>query len=99
MNLYSRISMTRIRLTWFSPNDNQSFEYIGELPVSLGRLEDNTIALSGVRVSRNHVRIEEEKGNLTLVDLDSSNGTLVNEKRIKNERMEIKDGARFVIDP
>jgi len=51
------------------------------IPVSIGREEGNTIQLSDERVSRFHLRIQEEDGKIVLSDLDSTNGTKVNGER------------------
>jgi predicted component of type VI protein secretion system len=47
-------------------------------PVSIGREEDNDVQLNDERVSRFHLKIQEEGGRLILTDLDSTNGTWVN---------------------
>lgn len=47
-------------------------------PVTIGREEDNTIQLNDERVSRFHVKIQEDGGRVILTDLDSTNGTRIN---------------------
>jgi len=47
-------------------------------PVTIGREEDNTIQLNDERVSRFHVKIQEDEGRIILTDLDSTNGTRIN---------------------
>lgn len=47
-------------------------------PVTIGREEDNTIQLNDERVSRFHVKIQEDAGRVILTDLDSTNGTRIN---------------------
>src|SRR5262249_12058277 len=47
-------------------------------PVTIGREEDNTIQLNDERVSRFHVKIQEDDGRIILTDLDSTNGTRIN---------------------
>jgi hypothetical protein len=47
-------------------------------PVTIGREEDNAIQLNDERVSRFHVKIQEDSGRVILTDLDSTNGTRVN---------------------
>ncbi|MFT5522404.1 MAG: pSer/pThr/pTyr-binding forkhead associated (FHA) protein [Pirellulaceae bacterium] len=49
-----------------------------EAPVTIGREEGNTIQLNDERVSRFHVKIQEDNGRLVLTDLDSTNGSKVN---------------------
>jgi pSer/pThr/pTyr-binding forkhead associated (FHA) protein len=47
-------------------------------PVTIGREEGNTIQLNDERVSRFHVKIQEDHDQLVLTDLESTNGTKVN---------------------
>jgi hypothetical protein len=47
-------------------------------PVTIGREEDNSIQLNDERVSRFHVKIQEDGGRIILTDLDSTNGTRIN---------------------
>jgi len=47
-------------------------------PVTIGREEDNTIQLNDERVSRFHVKIQEDDGRVILTDLESTNGTRIN---------------------
>ena len=49
-----------------------------EPPVTIGREEGNTIQLNDERISRFHVKVQEDNGRLVLTDLDSTNGTKVN---------------------
>ena len=47
-------------------------------PVTIGREEGNDIQLNDERVSRYHVKIQEDHEKLVLTDLQSTNGTKVN---------------------
>ena len=47
-------------------------------PLTIGREEGNSIQLNDERVSRFHVKIQEDNNHLVLTDLDSTNGTKVN---------------------
>ena len=47
-------------------------------PVTIGREEGNSIQLNDDRVSRFHVKIQEDHDQLVLTDLASTNGTKVN---------------------
>lgn len=49
-----------------------------ELPVTIGREEGNAIRLNDDRVSRFHAKIQEDRKEFVLTDLDSTNGTRVN---------------------
>src|SRR5687768_16140227 len=47
--------------------------------VNIGRDGDNDIVLDADSVSRRHAKIERRGGDAFLVDLDSTNGTFVND--------------------
>jgi pSer/pThr/pTyr-binding forkhead associated (FHA) protein len=47
-------------------------------PVTIGREEGNTVQLNDERISRFHVKIQEDQEKLVLTDLQSTNGTKVN---------------------
>ncbi|WP_437206277.1 FHA domain-containing protein [Planctomicrobium sp. SH664] len=47
-------------------------------PLTIGREEDNDIQLNDERISRFHVKVQEDSGRIILTDLDSTNGTRVN---------------------
>lgn len=47
-------------------------------PVTIGREEGNVVQLNDERISRYHIKIQEDAGKLVLTDLESTNGTRVN---------------------
>jgi len=49
-----------------------------QTPVRIGREEGNTVQLNDERISRFHIKIQEDQGKLVLTDLESTNGTRVN---------------------
>jgi pSer/pThr/pTyr-binding forkhead associated (FHA) protein len=51
-------------------------------PVTIGREEGNTVQLNDERVSRYHLKIQEDHDKLVLTDLESTNGTKVNGEEI-----------------
>jgi adenylate cyclase len=63
---------------------------------SLGRSPDNDLILTDKAASREHARIEEIDDKHVLIDLGSSNGTFLNNKRVKGE-VALKDGDRVRI--
>jgi pSer/pThr/pTyr-binding forkhead associated (FHA) protein len=46
--------------------------------VTIGREEGNVVQLNDERISRFHIKIQEDLGKLVLTDLESTNGTRVN---------------------
>lgn len=49
-----------------------------ETPFTIGREEDNAIQLNDERVSRFHLKVQEDAGKVILTDLESTNGSRVN---------------------
>jgi pSer/pThr/pTyr-binding forkhead associated (FHA) protein len=49
-----------------------------QTPITIGREEGNAVQLNDERISRFHVKIQEDQGHLVLTDLESTNGTRVN---------------------
>ncbi|XZE55121.1 FHA domain-containing protein [Planctomycetaceae bacterium SH139] len=47
-------------------------------PITIGREEGNSIQLNDERVSRCHLKIQQDSDRIVLTDLDSTNGTKVN---------------------
>ncbi|MDA1051721.1 MAG: FHA domain-containing protein [Planctomycetota bacterium] len=52
-------------------------------PVTIGREEGNSVQLNDERVSRFHLKIQEDHEKLVLTDLESTNGTKVNGEDIQ----------------
>ena len=52
-------------------------------PVTIGREEGNSIQLNDERVSRFHLKIQEDHDKLVLTDLESTNGTKVNGEEVQ----------------
>jgi hypothetical protein len=52
-------------------------------PVTVGREEGNSVQLNDERVSRFHLKIQEDDNKVVLTDLESTNGTKVNGESIK----------------
>jgi pSer/pThr/pTyr-binding forkhead associated (FHA) protein len=52
-------------------------------PVTIGREEGNSLQLNDERVSRFHVKIQEDQDKIVVTDLESTNGTKVNGEDIQ----------------
>jgi len=52
-------------------------------PITIGREEGNTIQLNDERISRYHVKIQEDHERLVITDLESTNGTKVNNEDVQ----------------
>jgi pSer/pThr/pTyr-binding forkhead associated (FHA) protein len=70
--------MSRVTLRVLDGADRgKLFEEV-EPPVTIGREEGNSVQLNDERISRFHLKIQEDQGKLVLTDLESTNGTRVN---------------------
>jgi pSer/pThr/pTyr-binding forkhead associated (FHA) protein len=52
-------------------------------PITIGREEGNTIQLNDERISRYHIKIQEDHDRLVITDLESTNGTKVNNEDVQ----------------
>lgn len=67
-------------------------EFIIRQPVTtIGRAFDNTIVIESSEVSRHHAKIERTRHGLTVVDLNSTNGTHVNGRRVTSHPVSAGD--------
>jgi len=55
--------------------------------ILIGRTEDNDISIPSSYVSRHHILLFRNGDSTILVDLNSTNGTFVNSKRVYNHRL------------
>ncbi|MSR74909.1 MAG: FHA domain-containing protein [Planctomycetes bacterium] len=70
-------------------------EFILKSGDTLGRASMNAVALEGNGISRVHCKFSEEKGAWFVEDQGSSNGTLVNKRRVS--KFELADGDELTI--
>jgi pSer/pThr/pTyr-binding forkhead associated (FHA) protein len=68
---------------------------VGSRPISIGRSPDNDLSVDNLAVSNHHAKVYFEAGRLVVEDLDSLNGTFVNDLRI--ERATLHDGDNIHI--
>jgi hypothetical protein len=68
---------------------------LGTRPVTIGRAPDNDIHIDNLAVSNYHARVYVEAGSLVVEDLNSLNGSFLNDIRI--ERAMLKDGDTLLI--
>ena len=63
---------------------------IGNRAITIGRALDNDLPIDNLAVSNHHAKVYYEAGRLVVEDLDSLNGTFVNDLRV--ERATLHDG-------
>jgi pSer/pThr/pTyr-binding forkhead associated (FHA) protein len=68
---------------------------LGTRPVTIGRAPDNDIQIDNLSVSNYHARVYVEAGSLVVEDLNSLNGSFLNDIRV--ERAMLKDGDAILI--
>jgi FHA domain len=68
---------------------------LGTRPVTIGRAPDNDIHIDNLSVSNYHARVYVEAGSLVIEDLNSLNGSFLNDIRV--ERAMLKDGDAILI--
>jgi len=71
------------------PNDQE--HHIGVRTVFIGRAVDCDIVVSSKNVSREHARIQQEGRRWFVEDMNSTNGTFLNDERVIG-RQELRDG-------
>ena len=71
-------------------NRGEMYEEI-PLPITIGREEGNSIQLNDERVSRVHVRIQMDHDDLVMTDLDSTNGSRVNNEEVQLKILRLGD--------
>jgi len=76
-------AVTEARLTTVHPIDPLPAEYaLLKDEISLGRGEDNDVVIPHASISRAHARLMRRNGTYELMDLNSTNGSYVNEQPV-----------------
>jgi predicted component of type VI protein secretion system len=83
------------RLVLKFENANLKEVPLGTRPVTIGRAPDNDIQIDNLAVSNYHARVYVEAGSLVVEDLNSLNGSFLNDIRV--ERAMLKDGDSILI--
>lgn len=68
---------------------------LGDEPLTVGRGQENRIVLDNDSVSRRHCRIEKRNTSWHVVDLDSTNGTYVNDGQVTEYQLRRGDQVKI----
>ncbi|HBU69530.1 MAG TPA: hypothetical protein DEE98_04005 [Elusimicrobia bacterium] len=66
---------------------------IEKTPLTIGRKPDNDIVIDNMSVSSHHAKITLQGTSYVIEDLQSTNGTFINEKRIVSSALRHEDGV------
>jgi Nif-specific regulatory protein len=83
------------RLTAIAGRLKGSVFAIEDLPVVIGRETAATLCIADASVSRRHSQIENDEGQFVILDLDSLNGTFINDVPVKRRRLQHGDRVRI----
>jgi pSer/pThr/pTyr-binding forkhead associated (FHA) protein len=59
---------------------------------TIGRVDGNDMIMPDYAISKQHAILEIKRGCYTIRDCDSTNGTMVNGKRLDKKPVQLKDG-------
>jgi len=83
------------KLEIFLPDSSNLTHELSEQRVTLGRVADNDLQIEDESISSHHAEFVEQEGEFFLRDLHSTNGTLVNGEKIKEQILKDGDMIRF----
>lgn len=90
---------TKKKMCYLVPDENEyGVISLGEFPFFIGRFQKDTDSLKGSRnISRMHSKIEQIGSSFFISDLNSTNGTFVNQKRVeKDKKIELYEGDQVM---
>ena len=86
------------KLLWQTENVQQELLLWQGDVVTIGRGDSSTIQITSARVSRNHARIDWAGDHFVIRDLNSSNGTFVNDRRLDFTPWVLGDGDSILVE-
>ena len=89
------LANTGAELLVFEDGSQKETISVTKEPVVIGRLSTNDVVLSDPNVSRRHAELRRDGGRWTIVDLGSTNGTVVNGKLAREHRLNDGDKLTF----
>ncbi|NDG73050.1 MAG: FHA domain-containing protein, partial [Proteobacteria bacterium] len=83
------------KLQIFFPNGTEATHDLMEGKTSVGRISENQLHIPDDSVSSLHAEIVYENANFYVRDLDSTNGTRVNDEKITEAQLQDRDRVQF----
>jgi Protein of unknown function (DUF3662)/FHA domain len=87
----------RLRVLSGAPGDEHQEFPLKQPATTIGRDPGHAVVLSHPSVSRTHARIELGPAGTTIVDLGSTNGTILNGRLLRKDRAPLREGDRVQI--
>jgi serine phosphatase RsbU (regulator of sigma subunit) len=81
--------------TWLIALDGDGARHKLAASLLVGRGQYNHVVLDDARISRQHAKISAEQGGFVLYDLNSANGSYVNDEQVKRHKLAPNDLLRF----
>ena len=79
------------QLFWLSPGERENAFTLVAPEILIGRRADSDVVLLNEHVSRHHAKLMRTSEGYVLVDLGSTNGTFVNDNRIRTQLLKHGD--------
>jgi len=94
----NEVALAQLRVKF--PDGTEQIIPITRASFDIGRVAANELTLPDTKISRHHVRLLFEGDRISLIDMGSRNGTIVNGQALKpNEPSPIRPGESFTIGP
>ncbi len=81
-------------LVYKNADGTQVEKKLGKEPISIGRSEEADVVVHDAKVSRLHCGIRYQEGEYFIKDLQSRNGTFVNNEQIRDMKLTLGDRIR-----
>lgn len=91
----ARSNESHAQLTIRQPDGSTQTLSLPAKPVIIGKAPECDLTIQDGAISRRHAQIERRDGKVFVKDLNSLNGTFVNDRKIGDQDQELKDGDKI----
>ena len=84
-----------LQITLVGPNSSATDNILFARSFTIGRSESNDISIIDAEVSRNHIQIIKDASGWMIRDLDSTNGSFIDDKQISYESLKVPSLLRL----